>query len=252
MLFFDRRAIRSTSPAERFASPRRLLFGLVYLLPMILLLGCGSGEKKSEASGDSSDQSTEEKADSSETPASKVVLQVQYSGTDQQWKTAEITLELHHEYTPKTARHFLELVEEGFYDGTLVHRIHKNSLIFFGKYHPISAETIDIKPTDRTVASEAAQSQKNLKATVGMAREASRVDSASSEFYINVSDNTFLDPARTESPSPEEAGYTVFATVAPESMPVVEEIASLPTASNASLENYPQVNIEILSARAVD
>ena len=134
-------------------------------------------------------------------------------------KTTEgsIVLELNGKRAPLTVAHFLQLVENGFYRGTVFHRIVRDFVIQGGGYDARYA----LKEPDGTVPNESGNGLSNERGTVAMART-NDPHSANTQFFINLADNTQLDP------QPERWGYAVFGAVI-HGMDVVDDIATLPT-----------------------
>ncbi len=127
--------------------------------------------------------------------------------TDKAWvkmttTSGDITLELDMAKAPLSVANFLRYVNAGFYDGTIFHRVIDNFMIQGGGFGPTLAE----KPTGLPIRNEASNGLHNLRGTIAMART-SDPDSASSQFFINVVDNTSLDPTAGS------AGYAVFGKV---------------------------------------
>jgi len=131
-----------------------------------------------------------------------------------------IIMELYPQKAPKMVRNFLRYVREGFYDGTIFHFIVKRLIVQGGAF------SIDMqrKPAGDPIRSEADNGLKNLRGTV-TAAHMSGPHSATSEFFINVRDNPFLDHKEKTS---EGWGYCVFGKVV-QGMNVVDAIISLPT-----------------------
>lgn len=131
-----------------------------------------------------------------------------------------VVIELDREHAPKTVENFLAYVASGHYDGTIFHRVIPGFMVQGGGF------TADMKqkPTLPPIRNEAGNGLKNLRGTVAMARTG-RVDSATSQFFINLVDNGFLDHHDN---SPEGFGYCVFGHVV-EGMDVVDAIAATPT-----------------------
>ncbi len=127
----------------------------------------------------------------------------------------DIVLELYPEKAPKTVENFLRYVNSGFYDGTVFHRVISNFMIQGGGF------TVDLqkKPTNPPIENEANNGLKNSRGTIAMART-SDPHSATSQFFINVVDNHFLD---YRSPTARGWGYAVFGKVI-EGMDVVDTI----------------------------
>ncbi|HEY5789307.1 MAG TPA: peptidylprolyl isomerase [Gammaproteobacteria bacterium] len=117
----------------------------------------------------------------------------------------EITLELDAEKAPLTVANFLDYVRDGFYDGTVFHRVIDGFMIQGGGF---TAE-MQQKQTRTPVANEAGNGLKNARGTIAMART-QVVDSATAQFFINVADNDFLNHRDT---TPAGFGYAVFGRV---------------------------------------
>ncbi len=133
-----------------------------------------------------------------------------------------VVMELDWEKAPKTVDNFLRYVEDGFYDGTIFHRVIKDFMIQGGGYTGEYRK----KPTRGPVVNEADNGLKNNRGTVAMART-SDPHSATAQFFINVVDNDFLNH---RSPSPRGWGYAVFGRVT-EGMDVVDKIRQVQTGS---------------------
>ena len=147
-------------------------------------------------------------------PANPVVLMKTALGT--------IKIELWPGKAPETVKNFLQYVDEGFYDGTIFHRIINNFMIQGGGFTPDMKQ----KPTHAPVKNEAAAELKNDRGTIAMART-NVVDSATAQFFINVVDNAFLNHKDS---SPNGFGYAVFGKVI-DGMDVVDKIKGVKTAS---------------------
>ncbi len=141
-----------------------------------------------------------------------------------QFKTSQgsFVLELDAVRAPLTAENFLRYVRDGFYDGTVFHRVIANFVVQGGGYDTGLAA----RKSRATIPNESGNGLSNRRGTVGLAREESP-HSGSSQFYINLMDNTGLDPL------PSRWGYAVFGRVV-EGMEVVDRIAHLPTGTVAS------------------
>lgn len=149
------------------------------------------------------------------------------------------TLELEPEKAPRTVANFLEYVDDGFYDGTLFHRVIKDFVIQGGGYTSGMVE----KETRDPIINEADNGLSNVRGTVAMAR-AQDPDSATSQFYINLKDNLDLDAG------PGQRGYTVFGHVA-EGMDVVDRIAEVDTGEQEGFQDVPLEDVVIQSIRRV-
>jgi peptidyl-prolyl cis-trans isomerase A (cyclophilin A)/peptidyl-prolyl cis-trans isomerase B (cyclophilin B) len=129
-------------------------------------------------------------------------------------------VELYADKAPATVDNFLRYVNDGFYQGTVFHRVIPGFVVQGGGF----TKDYQQKPTREPVKNEAGNGLKNVTATLAMART-SDPHSATSQFFINLKDNSFLDH---RAPNPREYGYTVFGRVV-KGMDVVEKIAAIPT-----------------------
>lgn len=134
----------------------------------------------------------------------------------------EIVIELAPDKAPKTVDNFLGYVREGFYNGTILHRVIDNLLIQGGAY------TVDLqtKPTHAPIALESNNGLSNLRGTIAAARAPSTADSATAQFFINVVDNPRLDYSSDDSDFTK--GFAVFGKVV-SGMDVVDRIRLVPT-----------------------
>ncbi len=155
----------------------------------------------------------------------------------------ELTIELYPKEAPETVRNFLEYVDSGFFDGTIFHRVIPGFVVQGGGLTPDMQQ----KKTRAPITNEADNGLKNLRGTLSMARTANP-DSATSQFFINLVDNAFLDfTART----PQGWGYAVFGKVV-SGMEVVEEMAKVPTHDAAGHQDVPAEPIVIEQAEVPD
>jgi len=150
-----------------------------------------------------------------------------------------IDIELDHEHAPKSSANFEQYVREGFYDGTIFHRVIKGFMIQGGGFERGMKE----KATRAPIENEAANGLKNNKYTIAMART-SAPHSASSQFFINVVDNDFLNHT---APNPQGWGYAVFGKVTA-GQNVVDEIARVPTSTHGFYGDVPVDDIVIEKA----
>ena len=143
-----------------------------------------------------------------------------------------ITLELADDKAPKTVENFLAYAREGFYNGSIFHRVIDGFMIQGGGF------TADFqqKPTRAPVKNEADNGLKNLRGTVAMART-SDPQSATAQFFINVKDNPALD---YRAPDPQGWGYAVFGQVVG-SMEVVDKIRQTPTGAGGPGNRFRDV-----------
>ena len=136
----------------------------------------------------------------------------------------EIVVELNPERAPLTVQNFLQYAVDGYYEGTIFHRVAAGFLVQGGGYLP----DMTLKTADRTVANESGNGLSNLRGTIAMAR-ANEPHDANSQFYFNLVDNTSLNPR------PTRWGYAVFGEVI-EGMEVVDQIGSVPTGGGGEFD----------------
>jgi len=152
----------------------------------------------------------------------------------------DITIELFKDKAPVSVENFLGYVNEGFYSGTIFHRVMPNFMIQGGGF----TESLAKKPTKPPIQNEATNGLKNTRGTVAMARTAV-LRSATSQFYINVVNNTALDHTGFD---PDRFGYAVFGRVL-DGMAVVDKIAAVSTETKpGDMENVPVTAVVIKSA----
>ncbi|OGS73627.1 MAG: cyclophilin [Gallionellales bacterium GWA2_60_142] len=152
-----------------------------------------------------------------------------------------MTLQLDAEKAPLSVANFIEYVNSGFYDGTIFHRVMDNFMIQGGGFEPGMKQ----KPTNAPVKNEAANGLKNEKYTVAMART-SDPHSATAQFFINASNNDFLDH-----PGQDGWGYCVFGKVV-EGMDVVDAIRKVKTGNSGFHQNVPKEDVVITKAEVVE
>jgi len=159
-------------------------------------------------------------------------VQLSYAETDVVIHTdhGSIEIDLNEEMAPVTTDNFLHYVDSGFYAGTIFHRVIPDFMIQGGGFSKNMAKKITADPIDN----EADNGLKNKRGTIAMART-NRVNSATSQFFINIVDNGFLDH---RSPSPSGYGYAVFGEVVA-GMDVVDKIASVATTSKKGMRDVP-------------
>lgn len=149
----------------------------------------------------------------------------------------DITLEFLSKEAPITTKNFLEYVDAGFFDGTIFHRVIPGFMVQGGGF----TSDMGQKETRAPIKNEADNGVKNTRGTLSMART-SDVNSATSQFFINVQDNDFLDHGS------RDFGYAVFARVV-EGMDVVDQIANVKTGDRGQHSDVPVEAVNITTAR---
>ncbi len=155
----------------------------------------------------------------------------------------DITLELYEDKAPKTVENFLSYIDKGHYDNTIFHRVIDGFMIQGGGMDTDFQE----KETDDPIKNEANNGLGNERGTVAMARTMV-VDSATSQFFINVKDNQFLD---FKNETPQGYGYCVFGKVV-DGMDTVDKIKKAPTGNHGPHSDVPKENITIESVEKAE
>lgn len=153
-----------------------------------------------------------------------------------------IKLELNADKAPKTVENFIQYVKKGHYDNTIFHRVISNFMIQGGGFDP----EMEQKPTVAQITNEADNGLKNTRGTIAMART-SDPHSASAQFFINVTDNAFLDFSK---PTPQGWGYCVFGAVV-EGLEVIDAIKAVKTGSKNGHQDVPLETVIIEKAIVV-
>ena len=154
-----------------------------------------------------------------------------------------IVIELNQEKAPVTVENFLSYVKSGFYDGLIFHRVIPNFMIQGGGFTPDMQQ----KSTQENIENEANNGLKNTKGSIAMART-SAPHSASSQFFINVKDNSFLD---FTSETPQGWGYAVFGQVI-DGIEVVETIENVTTGIVGPYSDVPKEAVIIEKASVIN
>lgn len=149
------------------------------------------------------------------------------------------TVELFPEEAPLSVENFLRYVDDGFFDGTIFHRIVPGFVLQGGGL------TVDFanKETRAPIRNEAKNGLKNTRGSLSMART-SDVNSATSQFFVNLADNAFLDHGS------RDYGYAVFGRIG-EGMDVIERIAGVKTGRRKGYQDAPLEDVVVVSARRI-
>ena len=150
-------------------------------------------------------------------------------------------VQLFDKQAPVSVENFLKYVDEGFFDGTIFHRVIAGFMIQGGG---MTADMKD-KPNHAPIKNEATNGLKNKRGTLAMART-NDINSATSQFFVNLKDNDFLDHKGASS-----YGYAVFGKVV-EGMDVIDKIAAVKTGRRKGHDDVPVEDVVIVSARRVD
>jgi peptidyl-prolyl cis-trans isomerase A (cyclophilin A) len=147
------------------------------------------------------------------------------------------TVEMFPKEAPVSVENFLRYVDDGFFDGTVFHRVVPGFVIQGGGLTPDMAN----KKTRTPISNEAKNGLKNGRGYLSMART-SDINSATSQFFVNLVDNAFLDHG------PRDFGYAVFARVT-DGMDVIDQIAKVRTGNKKGHQDVPLEDVVIISAR---
>jgi peptidyl-prolyl cis-trans isomerase A (cyclophilin A) len=150
------------------------------------------------------------------------------------------TVELFPKEAPLTVENFLKYVDDGFFDGTIFHRIVPGFVIQGGG---LTADFAN-KKTRAPIRNEAKNGLKNTRGSLSMART-SDIGSATSQFFVNLKDNGFLDHG------PRDYGYAVFGRVT-DGMEVIDKIARVGTGTRKGYQDAPLEDVVIVSARRLE
>ena len=153
-----------------------------------------------------------------------------------------ITIELFEKEAPITVKNFLNYVDKKFYEGTTFHRVIPNFVIQGGGFDKDMMKKVTLDP----IKNEATNGLKNLKGTLSMARTG-EINSATSQFFVNLKDNDALDHKDMTSP---KYGYAVFGKVV-QGMDVVAKIAAVKTARKADMNDVPDRPVTIESVTRI-
>ena len=154
----------------------------------------------------------------------------------------DIIIELNEDKAPSTVENFLNYVRDGFYDGTIFHRVIPDFMIQGGGFNDQMIQKMGRDP----IQNEADNGLANDRGTIAMARTPDP-HSASSQFFINQKDNAFLNYT---GPSAQGWGYCVFGKVT-EGMDVVDEIARVKTTNRGGHQDVPEENVVITAAQVI-
>lgn len=207
--------------------------GLLAGVLFALVLGCKAQQENRSAGAAVSDPG--------ESPAAPPALEQEEQDmvprVRMKTSLGDIVIELDRKNAPVSVENFLGYVGDGFFDGTIFHRVIPGFMIQGGGLEP----GMKMKPAKGPIRNEAKNGLKNLKGTIAMART-SVVDSATCQFFINVKDNAFLDH---RDGSQQGYGYAVFGKVVA-GMDVAERIERVPTGSGGQHQDVPIEDVVIL------
>jgi cyclophilin family peptidyl-prolyl cis-trans isomerase len=203
-------------------------FWLYGLLSVVILVN-GCNEKTDKAQADKKTVKTE-----------RNIVKSQSNVVKLETSMGNIVIELDEQAAPVTVSNFLGYVQAGFYDGTIFHRVIPGFMIQGGGF----TEQMAKKQTRDPIINEAKNGLSNMRGTIAMART-NDPNSATCQFFINHSDNEFLNYI-----DENRAGYAVFGKVT-EGMDVVDTIAAVKTTTKNGMDDVPVETVTIQSAKVV-
>ncbi|MEM1183793.1 MAG: peptidylprolyl isomerase [Planctomycetota bacterium] len=218
------------------------LLGGLFAGAAMLVAGCGGAQK---AEADEQSQAQAIGSGEASAPAETVVPVPQEDPrvvyAEVQTNMGTIVLALDKENAPISTANFVSYAEKRAYDDTIFHRVISDFMIQGGGLEV----DLDKRASDAPIKNEWQNGLKNTRGSIAMARLGNEPDSATSQFFINVRDNDFLDTPR------DGAGYAVFGRVV-DGMAVVDAIRNVPVRSRAGLENVPVDPVIIEAVRVLD
>jgi cyclophilin family peptidyl-prolyl cis-trans isomerase len=210
-----------------------------------VLFGCGQSDTGATSTATAnSDENLP--VDSKNTTTSKPVakpLDIKYPQVVLETTLGPITLKLNAEKAPLTVENFLNYVNRGHYNGTIVHEVHKNFIALLGGF----TEDLEERQGDFPIRNEAANGLENKRYTVAMARLPHSIDSATTHFFINLNDNKNLDHAGKDA---EKFGFCVFGEVIA-GREIVDRLNTIATSSKQDFPALPTATIAVQSAKRI-
>jgi cyclophilin family peptidyl-prolyl cis-trans isomerase len=224
---------------------KKLLVSGLALATILATIGCGrnSSENQSTASiNGENDHSAKAKGQKS----AQSNFDLMHPQVIIETSLGSITVQLDREKSLLTVDNFLAYMDAGSYDKTIFHQVYKNQAVVAGGY---TTDLTEISPRIR-VRNEAHNGLKNLRGTIAMLRRGDVIDSATSQFFINIADNPALDCRNRDPGDPEGYGYCVFGQVA-KGMEVVDRIANTPVKDTDKFDQTPVQAVIVKSIRRV-
>ena len=204
----------------------------------LLIGGCVKKESQNTTTG------SEQQINDNNKPVEKENVSTANKKVKFETTMGDIVIELDAEKAPITVKNFLQYVESGFYNGTIFHRVVNSASLHVVQGGGLTKDMIQ-KPTNAPIKNEASNGLGNKRGTISMART-SVPDSATTQFFINFTDNDFLDYS-----GPTNPGYAVFGKVV-EGMDVVDKIAAVQTTVRSGMKDVPVDVITLTSATVIN
>jgi cyclophilin family peptidyl-prolyl cis-trans isomerase len=224
---------------------KKLLLSAWTMATLLAITGCGKNSSENQPAASINGENGGSSKAKSQLSA-KTDFELKHPQVIIDTSLGSITVELDREKSPLTVANFLDYADAHSYDQTIFHQVYKNQGILAGGY---TADGSEIRPRI-PVSNEAHNGLKNLRGTLAMYRQPDVIDSATSQFFINVADNPNLDYRNRNSADPEGYGYCVFGKVV-QGMEVVAKIAETPVQNTDKFDQTPTQAIIVKSIRRV-
>jgi cyclophilin family peptidyl-prolyl cis-trans isomerase len=213
---------------------------MVAMVLLVAMIGC----KRDTVSPSTGSKSTGADSAASSSPPKRRKIDLEYPVVRIETSAGTITLRLDGVRARGTVRNFLDYANDKYYDNTLIHYVDPGKMIVAGGY---SADGKP-KPARTPIRNEAHNGLKNVRGTIAMARDQSLIDSATSQFFINLADAPQRDHAGENA---EQYGYCVFGEIT-EGLDVADKLSQSPTANQGGdLVQTPDPPVSIKSIRVV-
>jgi peptidyl-prolyl cis-trans isomerase A (cyclophilin A) len=247
-IVFDAWKEVKVSPRKKTASFQTVCgFACLSLLGLTFAGGCGKPSAEDDSSPTAAINKSEQTGSTSGgTQAGAKKLDPLHPVILVETTMGNIKIRLDAEKSQITVTNFLSYVRESFYSQTIVHQVYKGQGILAGGYDVGRKEN----PVRTPIRNEAENGLKNRRGTIAMVRQPNAIDSATTQFMINVADNSALDFKKSSTDDPQAYGYCVFGEVI-EGMDVVDKINESPVEDIGDFERTPSPLIIINSIRKI-
>ena len=230
-----------------FIHRQRIRRGLAILFGcgLATLVGCGKGDSGSapNAATNAPETSVYSPAKPSSGSIATNKFDSKYPEVVLETTLGPITLRLDAEKAPLTVGNFLNYVNRGHYNGTIVHEVHKNFIALLGGY----TENLNERTGDFPIRNEAANGLENKRYSVAMARLPHSIDSATTHFFINLADNASLNHAGKDA---EKFGFCVFGEVIA-GREIVDQLNSITTTAKQDFPALPATTIAVQNVKRI-
>lgn len=225
---------------------------ITWLVAIVLTLaaGCGGSDDTAPPPGEESTPTTSPQPGAEPLQAARPPVKPEFGENPRveiETTAGTFTVTLRYDLVPRTVENFLWYVDQGFYDGTIIHQVIQDYAVLGGNYK-MDGDKILLKDAGGTgITNDAAQGLSNKRGTIAMARKENDAHSAQCQFFFNLVDNTSLDYTEPEDGVPkwQTAGYCAFGTVDGDGMTVLDDIAQQDVCSVEEMNEVPVKTITI-------